>query len=122
MPSARPTQASSKAEQAGGESVTRAPKTVEGKSLLSTASRTGNATLPLAGGLKEGTLGLQVNCQGKGTLTVSLEPSGVSFPLECVPQEVTSTYNQVRLKRARGEATLQINAPSTVRWALTVEQ
>lgn len=78
--------------------------------------------LPLAGGLKKGPLGLQVHCQGKGTLTITVEPTGLSFPLECVAQEISSTYNEVRLKRDRGEATIQINAPAAVRWALTAEQ
>nr|WP_237540308.1 hypothetical protein [Streptomyces sp. SID4917] len=113
---------SNRAEHVEGETVTEAPKPVNGgKVLLSTESRRGNAILPLKGEIGAGLLAIQVNCHGKGTLTVSLEPVGLSFPLECVNQEVSSTYNEMHLKRARSEGTVQITAPSTVQWSLMVE-
>ncbi|WP_405599686.1 hypothetical protein OG741_19785 [Streptomyces sp. NBC_01410] len=115
------TTGSSRAEHIEGETVTQAPKPVDGKAVLRVASRTGNATLPLSD-IGAGRLAIQVNCQGKGTLTVSVTPIGLSFPLECVDHEVSSTYNEIRLKRARSEAAIQITAPSAVIWALTVEQ
>ncbi|MYQ52535.1 hypothetical protein GTW41_15040 [Streptomyces sp. SID4941] len=69
-----------------------------------------------------GGLAVQVNCQGEGTLHVTVKPVGLSFPLECVDEEVSSTYNEIRLKRARSEGSIQVTAPSTVLWALTAEQ
>ncbi|WP_415957776.1 hypothetical protein [Streptomyces sp. 021-4] len=90
--------------------------------LLSVASQSGNAQLPLAEKIGVGLVAIQVNCQGDGTLEVAMEPVGISFPLECVEKEVSSTYNEIHLKRARAEGTVQVKAPSGVRWALTVEQ
>jgi hypothetical protein len=49
-----------------------------------------------------------------------VEPVGLSFPLECVDGEVSSTFNQLALKRARDHGTVSVTAPSQVRWALTV--
>ncbi|THA72993.1 hypothetical protein E6P78_01575 [Streptomyces sp. A0958] len=69
-----------------------------------------------------GTPAIQVNCQGNGTLDVALKPVGLSFPLKCVNGEVSSSYDEIRLKRARSEGSVQISAPSTVSWSLTVEQ
>ncbi|WP_406268543.1 hypothetical protein OHT93_14390 [Streptomyces sp. NBC_00191] len=112
----------SRAEHIDGESVTRAPKPVNGTVLLSAASRKGNAALPLKGRTGAGRLAIQVNCQGEGTMTVAVEPVGLSFPLKCVGYEVSSTYNEISLKRARNEGSVHITAPSTIRWALTVEQ
>ncbi|MEU3045956.1 hypothetical protein ABZ705_05360 [Streptomyces sp. NPDC006984] len=112
---------SGRAEYVEGESVTEAPKPISGKAILEVASRTGGALLPL-GDIDAGRLGIQVNCQGKGTLTVTVTPVGLSFPLECVAYEVSSTYNQMHMRHARGDSTLQISAPTTVRWAVTVEK
>ncbi|MFD7610132.1 hypothetical protein [Streptomyces sp. NPDC059828] len=109
------------AEHTDGETVTRAPTPHEGKAVVQAASRTGNATLPLKP-IGTGKLAVQVNCQGKGTLTVAVAPIGLSFPLTC-GNEVNSVYNQIHLKRARAEAAaIQITAPTTVHWALTAEQ
>ncbi|GGT69800.1 hypothetical protein GCM10010207_80300 [Streptomyces atratus] len=82
----------------------------------------GNAELPLTKEIGAGTLAIQINCQGKKILNVTVAPVGLSFPLNCVNEEVSSTYNEIHLKRARSEGTVQVSAPSTVRWALTVEQ
>ncbi|MEW2087200.1 hypothetical protein [Streptomyces sp. NPDC005283] len=117
------TQSGGRAERVEGESVTKAPKPVgDGKVLLSADSRKGNAVLPLDDKIDAGALAIQVNCQGKGTLTVSVDPIGLSFPLECIDHEVSSTYNEINLKRARSEGSVRITAPSMVRWALTVEK
>ncbi|MFB7556131.1 hypothetical protein [Streptomyces brevispora] len=118
-----PPQTSDRAEYVKGETVSQAPKAVnDGQVLLSVASRKGNAELPLTKEIGIGSLAIQVNCQGKGTLHVTIKPVELSFPLECVKKEVSSTYNEIQLKRARREGSVQVTAPSTVRWALTVEQ
>ncbi|MFF2847478.1 hypothetical protein ACFVT5_14240 [Streptomyces sp. NPDC058001] len=74
------------------------------------------------GELQAQPLSVLVNCQGEGTLTVELEPVGLSFPLECVTEEVSSIYNEMRLKQPRKKGTVSVTAPSTVRWSLTVGQ
>lgn len=118
-----PSHVSDRAEHTEGETVSRAPKPVDdGPVLLSVASKQGNAELPLTKEIGAGMLAIQVNCQGKGTLDVTVDPLGLSFPLNCVNEEVSSTYNEVHLKRARSEGTVRVSAPSTVRWALTAEQ
>ncbi|MFE7576949.1 MULTISPECIES: hypothetical protein [unclassified Streptomyces] len=128
-PSASPTRHTTpsptgdRAEHVKGETVSRAPKPVnDGDVLLSVASREGNAELPLTKKIGAGSVAIQVNCRGKGTVDVALKPVGLSFPLECVDGEVSSTYNEIQLKRARSEGSVQITAPSTVSWSLTVEQ
>ncbi|NJP53139.1 hypothetical protein HCJ93_24490 [Streptomyces sp. SBST2-5] len=69
-----------------------------------------------------GALSVLVNCQGKGSVTISVKPINLTFALECVEGEVSSTYNELSLKQAREQASLSVTAPSTVRWALTVGQ
>jgi len=63
-----------------------------------------------------------VNCQGEGTLTVSVRPVGLSFPLTCVKGEVNSIFNQMDLTSSHTHATVKVAASSRVRWALTVGQ
>lgn len=93
----------------------------DGKVLTSIHSRNGNAELPL-GKIHAGRLAVQVNCQGSGKINVAVDPTGLSFPLECVAAESSSTYSELHLKADRTEGTIHITAPITVRWALTVEQ
>ncbi|MFI6092450.1 hypothetical protein [Streptomyces sp. NPDC051218] len=47
---------------------------------------------------------------------------GMNFPLDCVDGEVSSTYNELGLKKSRPEGTVTVTAPSAVRWSLTVGQ
>ncbi|MEU0967564.1 hypothetical protein ABZ357_19800 [Streptomyces sp. NPDC005917] len=111
---------SGRAEYVPGETVTRAPVLPGGEIVAQAANVSGNRTVEIRGGIKAGALSVLVNCQGQGKLTVSLEPVGLSFPLECVNGEVSSTFNQLDLKRDRGHGTVSVTAPSSVRWALTV--
>ncbi|MBL1087449.1 hypothetical protein JK359_36800 [Streptomyces actinomycinicus] len=76
--------------------------------------------MDVKGGLKSGPLAILVNCKGHGKLTVEVKPVGMSFPLECAAGEVSSTYNQLDLKKPREQGTVSVTAPSTVRWAITV--
>ncbi|MEU7039404.1 hypothetical protein ABZ958_38060 [Streptomyces sp. NPDC046237] len=63
-----------------------------------------------------------VACQGIGTINVSYTPAGLSFPLQCVDGEVSTTYNQIELKHERESASVYVQAPSSVRWAMSVGQ
>ncbi|MET7691877.1 hypothetical protein ABZT06_28510 [Streptomyces sp. NPDC005483] len=82
----------------------------------------GSEELEIPGGLKAGHLAILVNCQGEGTLTVSVRPVGLSFPLECVNGEVSSIFNQLDLTSPHAYGTVKVAAPSHTRWALTVGQ
>lgn len=119
-PTSSPT--SDRAEHIPGETVTKAPVLPDGEVVAQAVNVTGNREMDIRGGIKAGPLSVLVNCQGQGTLTVSVEPAGLSFPLECVDGEVSSTFNQLSLKRARDHGTVSVTAPSRVRWALTVGQ
>ncbi|MET8454056.1 hypothetical protein [Streptomyces sp. NPDC005209] len=100
--------------------MTKAPTLPDGNVVAQAINASGNRELEIKGGLKSGALSVLVNCQGKGELTVSVKPVGMSFPLKCVDGEVSSTYNQLDLKRARTQGTVSVTAPTSVRWAITV--
>ncbi|MEH0545811.1 hypothetical protein QA802_22895 [Streptomyces sp. B21-105] len=100
--------------------MTKAPVLPGGEVVAQATNASGNKELEIRDGIKPGELSVLVNCQGKGTLTVSVEPVGLSFPLECVDGEVSSTFNQLNLQSSREHATVKVTAPSQVHWALTV--
>ncbi|MEU2558766.1 hypothetical protein ABZ626_05400 [Streptomyces longispororuber] len=118
---ATPTAEQARPERLPGESVTAAPRLPEGKALTKVAAAKGNRNIPL-GRIGKGPLSVLVNCQGKGTLKVTLQPMGMRFPLSCVKGEVSSAYNELSLKKARAKATIKVTAPSTLRWSLTAGQ
>ncbi|GHH82158.1 hypothetical protein GCM10017771_05600 [Streptomyces capitiformicae] len=109
-------------ETAPSDSVSVAPKLPGGQVLASAEGRSGNAVLAVKDPLEKGALAIMVKCEGEGRLTVTLKPAGVRFPLECVDGEVSTTYNQVELKRSRESASIEVAARSTVSWALTAGQ
>ncbi|MEU5090645.1 hypothetical protein [Streptomyces sp. NPDC021356] len=119
--SATPGQRSDRAEHIPGENVTKAPKLPSGVPLAQVASVKGNREIEL-GHIAAQPLSVMVNCQGKGTLTVEVRPMRLSFPLECVAGEVSSTYNELKLKKSRDQGVVYVTAPSSVRWSLTVGQ
>lgn len=120
-PSATPSKDKARPEHIPGESVSEAPKLPEGKALAEIAAAKGNQNVPL-GRVAAGPLSVLVNCQGKGTLKITVQPMGMNFPLDCVDGEVSSTYNELGLKKSRPEGTVTVTAPSAVRWSLTVGQ
>jgi hypothetical protein len=64
------------------------------------------------------TVGAQ--CEGKGEIEVSLRPMGGSFTMTCRDGEVSGEYNQFTVEDADRGGTVTVNAPSTVRWSLSV--
>ncbi|MEU1302438.1 hypothetical protein [Streptomyces shenzhenensis] len=118
---ATPVENSGTVEHIKGETVTKAPKLPSGEPLAQVASVEGSRELEL-GHITTQPLSVVVNCQGKGTLTVEVRPMGLGFPLECVASEVSSTYNELRLKESRDNGVVSVSAPSSVRWSLTVGQ
>ncbi|MET9296507.1 hypothetical protein [Streptomyces sp. NPDC003077] len=95
----------------------------DGKVLLRTGSRQGNAEMPLRERIPDGPVSVAFACQGRGTITVSLTSVGASFPIDCVADKVTSVQNVHSADRGRPrDAAVRVEAPSAVRWAVTVER
>ncbi|MEU7291741.1 hypothetical protein AB0A76_00830 [Streptomyces exfoliatus] len=92
------------------------------KSLAAVANMQGNMEVALQGGVREAPLGIMVSCEGKGTMNVTYAPAGLSFPLQCVNGTVSTTFNQIDLKQKRASASISVQAPSSVRWAMSVGQ
>ncbi|MFG3347473.1 hypothetical protein ACGF1Z_20685 [Streptomyces sp. NPDC048018] len=55
-------------------------------------------------------------------MNVTYAPSGLSFPLKCVGGQVSTTYNQIDLKHEQASASVNVQAPTSVRWAMSVGQ
>ncbi|WP_338671623.1 hypothetical protein V1460_01375 [Streptomyces sp. SCSIO 30461] len=113
--------AASQAADSTGETITEAPAPFSGRAVIQVASRAGNAVLPLKP-TDAGRIGVHISCRGKGPLTVSVAPIGLSFGLSC-GDKVTGQYNEFHTNEASAkEGAIRITAPTTARWALTVEQ
>lgn len=126
-PAARPSRGGSNSEvnpeHVPGQSVTAVPRLPGGSPLAEAGGRRGSARLPLKGGVRPGPLSVMVTCQGGGTLRVTLVSSGdLSFPLKCGAGSSSSTYNEIHLKRRRATASVHVDAPSRIRWAIAVGQ
>ncbi|MFF9156091.1 hypothetical protein ACF1AB_28120 [Streptomyces sp. NPDC014846] len=80
----------------------------------------GNATLAFRKGKKGDALIVAVRCQGPGTIKVAVRSVHVSFPLECLANKVSTTYNQVGIGRVDRSGVVSVEAPSAVRWSMTI--
>ncbi|MDV9187798.1 hypothetical protein R6L23_06160 [Streptomyces sp. SR27] len=126
-PSASAAPSSPQASTTGTEeepsgSVTAPPEIPDMKLLASVANVQGNMEVPLKDGVRQAPLGIAISCQGKGTMNVTYAPSGLSFPLQCADDTVSTTYNQIDLKHKRASASVSVRAPNSVRWAMSVGQ
>ncbi|MFD9096287.1 hypothetical protein [Streptomyces collinus] len=81
---------------------------------------TGNASFAFTGGRKGDTLILAVRCQGEGRVEVTVRPVHVAFALRCPADRADTVYHQVRVTRTGRGGTASVQAPSTVRWSMTV--
>ncbi|WP_242625544.1 hypothetical protein [Streptomyces sp. BK022] len=81
---------------------------------------TGNAEVEFAGGRKGDALIVAVRCQGAGAVKVAVRPVQVAFRVECLAGKVGTTYNQVAVSGVDRAGTVSVEAPSAVRWSLTV--
>jgi hypothetical protein len=120
--SPRESPASDPVQYLPGESVTKAPDIPGSRVVSKVANAHGNAEIDVPGGIGPGTLWIAVNCQGKGTLNVSAEPTGLSFPVACAAGKVSGTLNRMDLEHGHSHdhGTVTVTAPSGVRWALAV--
>ncbi|MFD8211172.1 hypothetical protein ACFV2S_32810 [Streptomyces sp. NPDC059695] len=109
-------------DEPSGGSVEVAPKLPDGTTIAEVANAKGNREVPLEGGVRKGPLGIMVACKGDGAVKVSFEPSGLAFPLKCMAGEVSTTFNQIDLKYDRSSAHIQVEAPASVSWAMSVGQ
>lgn len=85
----------------------------------------GGGTFEFGEGEKGDALIIAVRCQGKGEIEVSVKPVNVGFTLECVDSEAststsTSTYNQVSVAGVEKKGAVSVQAPSSVRWSMTI--
>lgn len=102
-------------------SVEQPPELDETEALAAEQAKTrGNRNVQFGAGKKRQVLILAVRCQGDGTVNVTVRPVSVTFPLECLDGEVSTTYNQVGVPGVEKKGTVSIAAPPTVQWSMTV--
>ncbi|MFF0855501.1 hypothetical protein ACFYVM_31300 [Streptomyces sp. NPDC003280] len=81
---------------------------------------TGNASLAFSKGKKGDALIVAVRCQGAGKIKVAVRSVHVTFPLECLADQVSTTYNQVGVGGVDRSGVVSVEAPSSVRWSMTI--
>ncbi|MFF7983374.1 hypothetical protein ACFZDK_30380 [Streptomyces sp. NPDC007901] len=101
-------------------SVAEAPAFPDGEVVAQAANATGGREMEIKGGVGSGILSVQVLCEGKGELTVAVDPVGVNFPFACTAGEVNSIDNEFNMKRPHTPGTVRVTASAGVRWAITV--
>ncbi|MER6081652.1 hypothetical protein [Streptomyces sp. NPDC001833] len=106
------------------DSVTKAPLFPDGEVVAQAANATGDREMEIKGGVGSGILSVQVNCEGTGRLTVTVEPLGFNFPFDCVAGQVNTIDNETNMNggvtRPHTPGTVQVTATTGVRWAITV--
>ncbi|MFF4549709.1 hypothetical protein [Streptomyces sp. NPDC001435] len=81
---------------------------------------TGNASTAFSKGKKGDALIVAVRCQGAGKIKVAVRSVHVTFPLECLADQVSTTYNQVGVGGVDRSGVVSVEAPSSVRWSMTI--
>ncbi|MEV0218040.1 hypothetical protein [Streptomyces sp. NPDC050704] len=101
--------------------VERAPDLDATETVAARQGRTnGNRSIEFSKGKKGDALIVAVRCQGKGKLDVTVRPVQVSFSLDCLAGEVSTTYNQVGVTGVERGGTVSVEAPSAVSWSMTI--
>ncbi|MFE2703230.1 hypothetical protein ACFXI6_10055 [Streptomyces mirabilis] len=80
----------------------------------------GSASVPYRKGKKGDALTIAVSCQGKGEITVAVQPVHVSFPLECGAHQASTISNQFALPGAERSGVVSVEASPAVHWAMTI--
>ncbi|MER6222315.1 hypothetical protein ACWCYL_23080 [Streptomyces sp. 900105755] len=101
-------------------SVTKAPAYPDGEVVAQAANAAGSREMDIRGGVGNSPLDVLVNCEGKGELTVAVEPLGVNFPFACTAGQVDGIANGFDMKRPHTPGTVRVTASAGVRWAITV--
>ncbi|MFE1886444.1 hypothetical protein [Streptomyces diastatochromogenes] len=81
---------------------------------------TGNASIAFREGKKGDALIVAVRCRGAGKIKVAVRPVRMSFPLECRADKADTVYNQVAVGGADRGGVVSVEAPSSVRWSMTI--
>ncbi|MFG3498725.1 hypothetical protein [Streptomyces sp. NPDC047928] len=88
--------------------------------IVSQPQTSGSRALEFPAGTRGDALIVSLDCEGPGTVRVTLRPLGTAFPVTCTPGEVTGTHQQIAVPGAHREGVVSVEAPSDVRWSLTV--
>ncbi|MEU2600365.1 hypothetical protein ABZ669_24855 [Streptomyces hirsutus] len=80
----------------------------------------GNASIAYSKGRKGDALIVAVRCQGEGKIDVVVRPVHASFSQPCVADKISTIYNQVALTGADRGGVVSVEAPSAVRWSMTI--
>ncbi len=80
----------------------------------------GGASLAFSKGRKGQTLIIAVRCQGEGKIKVAVRSVHVSFSQPCVADESSTVQNEVALPGADRGGVVSVEAPSAVRWSMTI--
>lgn len=101
--------------------VQKAPELDDGERLAARRNvTTGSASIEFGKGRKSDALIVAVRCQGAGKIKVTVSSVHVSFPLECVADEVNTIDNRVAVTGVERSGVVSVEAPPGVRWSLTV--
>jgi hypothetical protein len=120
-PAASAEPAADAVQEVNGETVTEAPK-IGRKTIASFANGQFGRAIPFKGGLVKGTLGIALNCQGKGTVKVEVPALGMTFTEDCVDGKVASVYNEMETSTADPDAYVHVTGTSGVRWSISAGQ
>ncbi|MGC0338273.1 hypothetical protein [Streptomyces sp. SLBN-8D4] len=102
-------------------SVQKPPELDEGETLAGRQEMTnGNAGIAYSKGGKGDALIVAVSCQGEGKIKVVVRSVHVSFSQPCVADKVSTIQNQVDLTGADRDGVASVEAPSAVRWSMTI--
>ncbi|NEA66433.1 hypothetical protein [Streptomyces sp. SID12488] len=103
------------------DTVSKAPQ-IDRKTIASFANGQFGRAIPFKGGLHKGTLGIALNCEGKGTVKVEVPDLGMSFVEECADGKVATIYNEMEISDPDPDAYVQIMGTSGVRWSISAGQ
>ncbi|MFI1293033.1 hypothetical protein ACH4VM_32085 [Streptomyces sp. NPDC020792] len=81
---------------------------------------TGNASISYSKGKKGDALTIAVSCQGKGKITVAVQPVQVFFPLECGADQVSTISNEFSVSGVERGGVVSVEASSAVHWSMTI--
>ncbi|MGW3497187.1 hypothetical protein [Streptomyces sp. NPDC001020] len=80
----------------------------------------GNASFPYGKGKKGDALIVAARCQGQGKIKVVVSSVHTSFSQKCLTGEVSTDYNQIAVTGADRSGVVSVEAPSAVRWSMTI--
>ncbi|WP_159002277.1 hypothetical protein [Streptomyces sp. NRRL B-3229] len=80
----------------------------------------GGAGVAYSKGRKGQTLIIAVRCQGEGKIKVAVRSVQVSFSQPCAADESSTIFNEVALTGADRDGVASVEAPSAVRWSMTI--